>query len=342
MYDSNNSEKVQTESIYVAAVNVPSWKAITPQAVKLEEWPKDKIPPGAARTLEEFEGMRARVPLYPGEPIMASKLSDGNSGAFSERIPPGYQVFAVKVDPESSLSGLVLPGDKVDVLVFMEADSQARSGRTITMDLVKQTGTRTILRNVSVFAVNDRIGRNVEEEETSIVAKTVSLLVKPDESERLLLAKQLGTIHLALRKPGDETVLETSGATPSDLNDAKEAGDGSELAARKNDANGPDDIFDMLEEMKTDPTIVADTSIEAKSSAARITVIMSPTGIVGTFTHAKEGQLPQEMMRNTGVSSSKTEFDNNSSSDNDRLDGAGTDDIIPFGDDDVDPDFLGL
>jgi pilus assembly protein CpaB len=273
---------------------------------------------------------------------MASKLSDGNSGAFSERIPEGYQVFAVKVDPESSLSGLVLPGDKVDVLVFIKADSEARSGRKVTMDLVKQTGTRTILRNVSVFAVNDRIGRNVDEEET-IVAKTVSLLVKPDESERLLLAKQLGTIHLALRKPGDESEFTTTGATPSDLNEVKQGGDGSELAGNQTSAKGSSDIFDMLEEMKAEPPSPADTSIATESSAAApVTVIMSPTGIVGTFTHAKEGQLPQEMLRGVGaLNATDANFDN-SSTDMDGPGGDGVDQIDPIGDDDVDPESLGL
>ena len=69
---------------------------------------------------------------------------------------------------------------------------------------------------------------------------------------------------------------------------------------------------------------------------------MSPTGIVGTFTHAKQGQLPQEMMRGVGASNAIVADFDNSSTDMDGPGGDGGDRIDPIGDDDVDPESLGL
>ena len=288
----NSTSPVDTVPIYVAAAHVPSYQLLTPQQVEIEEWPKDKVPQGAARTLEEFEGMRPKVPLYPGEPIMMGKLSDGSSGSASSRIPEGMQVFAVKVDKESALSGLILPGDRVDVLVFISGRSQHRL----------RTGTRTILRNVSVFAVNDQIGRETEEEGKSIDAKTVSLLVEPQHSERLLLAKQLGTIHLALRKPGDETDIDTKGALPGDLDDSDEGAEWSSSLAQSGQSNPSGGIFDILNDTGAASSKAVDTSIAAVDSAHEM-VIMSPQGVLESYSFAQANPnvgglspLPRELL----------------------------------------------
>lgn len=275
----------QMETIFVAAGDIPSWTKLDATLVKTEEWPTDKIPQGAARTIEEFQAMSPMYPLYPGEPIVKSKLSDGTSSKIpSVRIPEGHQVFTVKVDRESALSGLVNPGDKVDVLVFI----RGRSTDEVS------TGTRTIMRNVTVFAVNDQIARS-SAEESSIDAKTVSLLVRPEQSERLLLAKQLGTIHLALRKPGDESKIETLGALPGDLNGSDDGSDGE--IAKTTDAKPTGGIFDILTKVTNEDSTAVDSSNATDDSLLSSTmIIMSPDGVIGSYTFdgkTKENGLPE-------------------------------------------------
>lgn len=281
----DTSTATETETIFVAVSSVPSWTKLSADVVKQEEWPKDKVPQGAARTMEEFEGKSSLYPLYPGEPIILTKITDGDGAYASERIPEGHQVFAVKVDRESALSGLINPGDKVDVLVFVRGRDGVR------------TGTRTIMRNVTVFAVNDQIAR-IQEGESSIDAKTVSLLVQPAQSEKLLLAKQLGTIHLALRKPGDESKMETEGALPGDLDDQSTQGSDGMLADAGTSNTG---IFGILNGMKGDGSTAVDSSNAAAASTSGM-VIMSPEGVLGTYTfNGESGQgglptLPVELM----------------------------------------------
>ena len=236
---------VPTESIYVAMTDIPLGKALTAQMVKLEEWPKGKIPEGVVRKLEDIEGRRPLTRLYPGEPILAAKLIDANkfSGAL-EKIPKGMRVVSVKVTMDSSASGLIYPGDRVDVLVFLKA------GRGIS-----QTGTRTILKNVTVFAVNDRTQRDAEEEAEAGSAKTVSLLVKPGQVEKITLASELGKIKLSLRRSDDEIEDAANGATLADLDGAPSTGQsglGSMLtrAVQTSQNASPGGITDFLKGMR--------------------------------------------------------------------------------------------
>ena len=340
--DRPDSQAAETESIYVAASNIPSWAELTPDLVKLEEWPKGKIPQDAIRSMEELESKSPRFPLYPGEPIVLSKLSDQQGdGQASVRIPAGHQVFAVKVDKESALSGLISPGDKVDILVFI----RGRGDRL-------KTGTRTILRNTTVFAVNDQIER--QGDETSIDAKTVSLLVLPEQSEKLLLAKQLGTIHLALRKPGDDSSMDTDGADEGDLDDSSDGSDG--MVAKDDEKKSQGGIFGILDGMKNAGSTAVDTSNATQASADGPTssmTIMSPDGVLGTYTFAGDSKqgglpaLPAELLEGSSDGESLPSDDGDLDVDSlDSDDNNGGDDVIPTDTDiDVgvlDPADLGL
>ena len=196
-----------TEKIYVALSDIPLGETLTAQMVRFEEWPQDKIPEGAIRSLEEIEGHKPLTRLFPGEPILSAKLIDANrfTGP-SEKIPKGLRVVSVKVTMDSSASGLINPGDSVDILVFLKQDRN-----------IPHTGTRTILKNVTVFAVNERTQRDMDEEPDGMTAKTVSLLVKPTQVEKVTLASELGKIKLSLRRSDDDTEDHAHGATLADL-----------------------------------------------------------------------------------------------------------------------------
>jgi pilus assembly protein CpaB len=272
-----------TESIYVALTDIPLGEALTAQMVKLEEWPKDKIPVGVVRNLEEIEGRRPLTRLYPGEPILAAKLIDANkfSGA-SEKIPKGMRVVSVKVTMDSSASGLIYPGDRVDVLVFLKA------GRGIS-----KTGTRTILKNITVFAVNDRTQREIEAEGNSNSAKTVSLLVKPGQVEKVTLASELGRIKLSLRRSDDDTEDHSDGATLADLDDNGNSSGGSgfgTLLTRTSRNPSPGGITDFLKGMRGMGGADADTT----AKEGWVMHIHTPTDIQ-VYNWDDRSALPREL-----------------------------------------------
>lgn len=190
---SSQQEQSQTAPVYVAAVDVPIHEKLTAPAVRREEWPIDRIPPGAVTKLEDIDGRKPTSPLYKGEVILGARLVDPNSRVMnSSRIPKGYRVVSVKVQMDSAVSGLLSPGDRVDVLGYFR-----QNGTTSSQ-------TKTILTDITVFAINDRISRHTDEEEGSLEAKTVSLTVTPKQAQRLLLAAELGQIKLSLRNNEDD------------------------------------------------------------------------------------------------------------------------------------------
>lgn len=232
--------------IFIALHDVGLGDPITPLQLKLEEWPKSKIPPGAMSKLEDIEGRRARTKFFAGEPIIDAKLfakGEQGSGA-TDLIPKGMRVVVVKVDDVSG-SGLILPGDRVDVLVHVADHAGDMSGKS-------RTSTRTFLHNVKVFAVNNVYSRE-SNGETVITAKTISLLVSPQQAELVTMASEMGKIRLVMRSADDESDGESTGVTPHQL-----LGDAEE---------GPTEPLPPLHALKN-PPIVAPTVTAPATAAA--------------------------------------------------------------------------
>lgn len=290
-------EAIETKEIYVAMSDIAVGTPLTPKMVKLEAWPSDRVPVGAVTKLENLEGKMPKTPLFSGECILDAKLSN-NLGGTGERIPKGYRVMSVKVSMSSGVSGLILPGDRVDVMVFLK-----RSGE------ISQTGTRTILRDVRIFAVNDQINRETNADGSVSNVKTVSLSVKPEQVERLMLAAELGRLRLALRRADDETESDTDGATVADLSDTQE-GDGGHSENPDNrddppkDTSESDSFLGFLDRMRQNAALSADNTLAAVNPAAVLAPVQQPpvatmqihtANGVSTFNWHDKASLPVEM-----------------------------------------------
>lgn len=194
----------ETTPVFVAAVEIGIGDPLTPQVLKLEPWPKEKLPPGALGQLEDVEGRRSRSKFYPGEPILEAKLlPKGDSGASAiDMIPKGMRVVPIRVDAVSGASGMILPGDRVDLLVHLREDASHGLARAVT---------RTFLQNIKVFAVDDVYDRPGTENK-AVAAKTISVLVTPDQAELVGLASQLGSVQLVMRSASDDVAENPGGA----------------------------------------------------------------------------------------------------------------------------------
>lgn len=204
---SGPSEAAETTPIFVALGEIGIGDPLTAEMLKLEEWPKEKVPAGALSKLEDVEGRRCKQKYYPGEPILEAKLlAPGEKGQSpTDLIPKGFRVVSIRVDAVSSSSGMILPGDRVDMLVHV-AENPSKG--------VREARTQTFLQNVKVFAVDDLFSRN---DEATVSAKTISLLVTPDQAELVMLAGQLGTVQLVMRSASDDSDDPTSGADVQEL-----------------------------------------------------------------------------------------------------------------------------
>jgi pilus assembly protein CpaB len=199
----------ELETILVAISDIPMGDPISPQMVKPEEWPKDKVPKGALRTLEEIENRRPKSRIFTGWPIQDNQLLGKgvlDQGA-SDSIPKGMRVIAVKVDLVSGSASLIRPGDRVDVLVHLR---QGSADQTRTM-------AKTILQDIKVFAVDDVWEASTPSKEKAVVAKTISLLVSPAQAEKITLATEMGNLRLVMRSPTDKEQVKNSGADATDV-----------------------------------------------------------------------------------------------------------------------------
>ena len=195
------AQEVETQPVFVVKEDVPLGNVLTSEKLKLEQWPKGKVPEGVLGTLEEIEGRRPRTKLFAGEPVLDVKLlSKGESaGGAAPQIPVGYRSVPVKVDEVSGGAAMILPGDRVDVLVYAKANCK---------EGIRTTMTKTILQDIRVFAVDSVWTLESDESGQSIRAKTISLLLTPEQTERVMLAHELGKIRLALRSPNDHDEAE--------------------------------------------------------------------------------------------------------------------------------------
>lgn len=210
---SQSADVGERQPVYVAMADINAADELTAQNVKVEEWPKAITPAGALTKLEDVEGKRCRVKIYAGEPILASKLlgADETLGAAKE-IPAGYRVAHVTVDGAVGSNNLILPGDRVDVLVF----------RNTSANDMHATASKIVLQDIKVFAVNTHteteFSQTKADQNEPITARTIALLVTPRQAEILHAATEMaGAIRLVLRNPDDDSHYVSEGATISDI-----------------------------------------------------------------------------------------------------------------------------
>ena len=186
----------ETTPIYVALHNINLGDPIDAAMVSLQEWPKDKVPPGVISQLDDLEGRRPRATIIQGEPILEAKLlAPGQLADPITSIPKGFRLKTISVDAEKSAAGLLSPGDRVDVELFVKRDE--RNG-------IDSSKTKVILQNIRVFAVDQTVQRSPDGGEERTIAKTVSLLLTPEQASKLTLAENLGHVSLTPRNPDDE------------------------------------------------------------------------------------------------------------------------------------------
>jgi pilus assembly protein CpaB len=222
----------ETVPIFVALHNINLGDPIEDGMLSLEEWPKDKVPRGAISKLTDIEGRRPRTAIIEGEPILEGKLlAPGQIADPISAIPKGMRLKTIAVDAEKSAAGLLTPGDRVDVQLFVRKDQ--RTG----IDTAKS---KIILQNIRVFAVDQTVQRSPDGGEERTIAKTVSLMLTPEQASKLSLAEQIGEISLTPRNPDDEKEADWSEYTIEDL-----LSDG-EHGSREKEQNRDDDDDEKL------------------------------------------------------------------------------------------------
>lgn len=189
----------ETVRVAVAARDLDMGTVLESAHVKLVPWPSERVPPGYAARAEEVIGHGLIQPVAANEPLLRGKLArKEEGGGLPIVIPEGKRAVSVKVDEVIGVAGFVRAGTRVDVLVTLG-----------TMGRSEEAATRLVLQNVQVLASGQQYRRDPEgDPETTTV---ITLLVDPEQAEKLTLASTEGQIQLALRNTLDTAEVETGG-----------------------------------------------------------------------------------------------------------------------------------
>ena len=173
--------------VLVASDHLDHKAELTEENVKLENWPVNLIPEGAAGDLAEVNGKHITTRLRRGQAIILADVFN-KEDLPGLAIPPGHNVINLKVPPEDTLNGLMSPGDRVNIIaVFNKRD---RNGE-------RRSETKTILRGIRVFNIGSNTSAQ-DQRKNGGSSGIVGVLVTEKQSETIVWAKKIGDIRLTL------------------------------------------------------------------------------------------------------------------------------------------------
>ena len=199
-------ERVAANKVVVAAVDIPAGSRLEPEMLTTVDWPSTALPPGAIADAATLKARVVKLDVVRGEAIIDGKLAPvGTTGGLSAVIAEGKRAMTVRVNDVVGVAGFALPGNYVDILVHAQRDEGKGDTRPIS---------KTVLEHVLVLAVAQEASRDDTKPK---VVNAVTLELSLADSEKLDLARSIGTLSLALRNQSDEATVSTAGITRNEL-----------------------------------------------------------------------------------------------------------------------------
>jgi pilus assembly protein CpaB len=195
--------------IAVANVDIELGGRVSPEMIRMADWPEGSVPAGAFNEGPKLEGRVVLVSIQRGEPITEGRLAPvGTKGGLSAVVPEGKRAMTVRVNDVVGVAGFALPGTYVDVMVNTQDERGQRGDRDHSISKI-------VLERILVLAVAQEADRDSTKPK---VVNAVTLELTPKDAEMLDLARSVGTLSLVLRNQTDpKTTAQGSGATKAEL-----------------------------------------------------------------------------------------------------------------------------
>jgi pilus assembly protein CpaB len=198
--------QLPTVEILVAKSDIGLGQLLKPEDLQWQSWAASAAGSnlinraGRADAIKEIAGSIARIPFIAGEPIREQKLVKANGSGFMAAIlPTGMRALSTEISPESGAGGFILPNDRVDVILSKREKNPDAKGPDVVQSEI-------ILSNIRVLAIDQ--APKEKEGSNSLVGRTATLELKPEQAETLARARQSGTLSLALRSITDANAPE--------------------------------------------------------------------------------------------------------------------------------------
>ena len=200
---------VAMTTVVIASRDVPAGTMLTTDDVKAVAWPATTRLATSFSAVEDVVGRGTVDVLRENEPLTAAKIAARGAGAgLQPTIPAGMRAISIRVNEIIGVAGFVTPGSRVDVLVTLDDEDSSK----------KKTMTRVVVSNVQVLTAGTRYDQDQSRKDGKpIPTSVVTLMVTPDDAERVALAQNEGKINLTLRNPLDVDATSTTGAQLASL-----------------------------------------------------------------------------------------------------------------------------
>jgi pilus assembly protein CpaB len=187
-------------TVVIAKADIPAGTKIAADQIETVQYPQNAMPNGVFDVPDKLVGRVAVIQIAAREPVTDYKLApEGSAGGLSAVIPEGYRAMTVKVDDVVGISGFIMPGALVDVVVVINPTEQQQNPIS-----------KIVLQNIKVLANGQNIDRPKDDREPESV-KAVTLQVTPDQAEKLALAATEGKLQLVMRNSTDQGDEQTQG-----------------------------------------------------------------------------------------------------------------------------------
>jgi pilus assembly protein CpaB len=192
-----------TRPVVIARADLSLGAELRADDLQVADFPASAVPEGAFSQPSEVIGRGLIANVVRFEPILPAKLASKEAGSgLPPVIPPGKRAVSVRVNEVVGVAGYVLPGTFVDVVATQSPTSRP-----------EDTTSKVVLTQVQVLTAGTRMEQDLKDGKP-VQVTVVTLLVTPEEAERLALASTEGKIHLALRNPLDSGSPQTPGIVP--------------------------------------------------------------------------------------------------------------------------------
>lgn len=180
---------------------------LSTETVALREVPKTFLHSEAVLA-DDWSGVSGRMLMHPvksGEPVLMSHLTQDATAGFSAQLEQGMRALTFPVDDESSISGMLSPGDRVDIFFTTSSNNESMTLPLLYDVPVIATGIRTRTNEVYL------------EQRSSREYHTITVSVTPENAARITLAQDAGKLTVTLRQPQDEGAVNVTRITKTTL-----------------------------------------------------------------------------------------------------------------------------
>ena len=283
-----------SKAVLIAKAGIPTGHILKPEDMIFQPWPDDGIDKAyivsGTKNPKDFAGWVARLPITAGEPISEGKIiAPGDRGFLAAVLRPGMRAISVPVDAASGISGFVLPGDEVDLMISYTLPARPKGEGNGSAEYLHKVA-QTVLRNVRVIGIDQTVQGKAGE---AHVARTATLEVTPKQGEVITLASQIGKLSLTLRSlvPGPSDAA----ANESDRSDSPNAAAAATYTL-DDEVSGllPKSFAQPAKDEKpvgTEVTILRGTQ-KSSESTAQSSVNPTPAGAIPASPGGKPGAPP--------------------------------------------------